>query len=606
VSSPFNSTNVSGAISFDRTGRFLFVQETFNAIGVRTLAFDPATGQLSYNPTLLMNAVASHMEVDHSGKFLFEAALTDQTSVMAYSIGAGATLTAVSGYPMSMGAGTGPAYPVKSPTGNFLAMTMTQADQIALFSVGADGTLAPVPGSPANVGSSPSEVAFDATGTMLYVANQNDGSVSGFHVDAATGALTEMVGSPYSLGAGAAPTAVAVDPSGLRLYVALHANRFTTMAIAADGSLTETTHAAVNAPNSTVIFGAAKPAVLAPRFAYVVNANDNTIQSFQMDPTTGALTDVGTPVSIMDPYAAVADPRGQYLYAVSGMDGIHAFRILGDGHLEEVSGSPYDAYAGANGPLSIAMDPTGDWVMVPLATVSSVDILKVNHYDGSLTPKNSYGTGFSNATPVAVTMTPAGDQLWVSNSVTGEIDPIFWGGFPSSPGQTELGMTSNPRGIAFSADGAFGYVAEMGTSEIAGYTNRPPNALALVAGTPIAGGSDGVGLATDHHDHLFATDSGDVFGIDKEMSILTYAIDPTSGAITPMGSPATTALRPVSIAIDPSEKFMLVACTGVASPTIDGGLSEFALDQSGNLTPIAGVPAVGHFPIWVTIVGGVK
>ena len=59
-------------------------------------------------------------------------------------------------------------------------------------------------------------IAVSLTNPLLaqfaYVANQNSSNVSGYTINATTGALTAIAGSPFP--AGALPGSVAVDPTG--------------------------------------------------------------------------------------------------------------------------------------------------------------------------------------------------------------------------------------------------------------------------------------------------------------------------------------------------------------------------------------------------------
>jgi len=52
-------------------------------------------------------------------------------------------------------------------------------------------------------------VAVDQSGRFLYVSNRNAGTVSGFRIDEATGALTAVPGSPFAAGLDASNVAVA-------------------------------------------------------------------------------------------------------------------------------------------------------------------------------------------------------------------------------------------------------------------------------------------------------------------------------------------------------------------------------------------------------------
>jgi len=80
--------------------------------------------------------------------------------------------------------------------------------------------------------------AFAAAQSFAYVANHVDNTVSGYTINAATGALTPVPGSPFATGT--MPTYVTVDPTG--------------------------------------------------KFAYVTNEGDNDVSGYTINATTGALT----------------------------------------------------------------------------------------------------------------------------------------------------------------------------------------------------------------------------------------------------------------------------------------------------------------------------
>jgi 6-phosphogluconolactonase (cycloisomerase 2 family) len=107
--------------------------------------------------------------------------------------------------------------------------------QIAGFSTdAATGALSPVPGSPLTLTTpSPSTtsgtgpMAIDPTGKFLYVPYQfvvvnvgSDGGLAAYSIDAASGALTAVPGSPF--GVGGAPNSVAIDASGRFLIVSIY------------------------------------------------------------------------------------------------------------------------------------------------------------------------------------------------------------------------------------------------------------------------------------------------------------------------------------------------------------------------------------------------
>lgn len=154
--------------------------------------------------------------------------------------------------------------------------------QLAGFSTdAATGALSPVPGSPLTLTTpSPSTtsdtgpMAIDPTGKFLYVGYRfvvlnvgDDGGLAAYSIDAASGALTAVPGSPF--GVGGVPSSVAIDASGRFLIVSIFP-----------------------------LGGGSRLAV------------------FSIDPGTGALTSV--PGSFGPTYvwgAVAADPSGPYVYA---------------------------------------------------------------------------------------------------------------------------------------------------------------------------------------------------------------------------------------------------------------------------------------------------
>ena len=80
------------------------------------------------------------------------------------------------------------------------------------------------PAGSAAAGTAPSFLAFDPQGRYLYALDEvDDGRVSSFAIDRATGALTPLGGAPS---AGVGPAHLSVDATGRWLLVA-NSSRFT-------------------------------------------------------------------------------------------------------------------------------------------------------------------------------------------------------------------------------------------------------------------------------------------------------------------------------------------------------------------------------------------
>jgi DNA-binding beta-propeller fold protein YncE len=97
------------------------------------------------------------------------------------------------------------------PTGTFSYVPNYNSNNVSAFTINASsGALTQVQGSPFAAGSNPWKVAID--GKFVYVTNFYSSNVSAYLINSESGALTPVKGSPFATGAN--PTGVAIDPTG--------------------------------------------------------------------------------------------------------------------------------------------------------------------------------------------------------------------------------------------------------------------------------------------------------------------------------------------------------------------------------------------------------
>ena len=146
-------------------------------------------------------------------------------NVSAYTINAtNGALTQVAGSPFP--AGSLPFYVVVDPMGRFVYVANADSNNVSAYTINAStGALTPVAGSPFGAGTEPLGVAIDPRGEFAYVTNAGDhyrrrgnaADVSAYTINASTGALTPVAGSPF--GAQKDLIGAAVAPTGKFLYV---------------------------------------------------------------------------------------------------------------------------------------------------------------------------------------------------------------------------------------------------------------------------------------------------------------------------------------------------------------------------------------------------
>jgi len=298
--------NDSTGIVVDASSKFLYVSDFGNGeidgftISASNGALTPIAGSpFSTGPA----PIGGGITIDPQTRFLY---LPDSNGVLGYAINSTTgVLTAIAGSPFS---GSTPIYVIVDPAGKFLYAS-NNGDPMGTISAYAidstNGGLTLITGSPFATQANfpgPSGLAFGVGGKFLYVgmagtANANN-VISGFAVDSATGALTQIVGSPFL--AGKDPGHIASDPAGKVLFSA--------------------------------------------------NSQDNTVSAFTIDVTSGALASIaGSPFPAGGgPVSLAVDPAGEFVYLgmqpspIAGSQGLSAFSVNGtSGALTPLAGSPF-------------------------------------------------------------------------------------------------------------------------------------------------------------------------------------------------------------------------------------------------------------------------
>jgi 6-phosphogluconolactonase len=194
-------------------GPFLYVAD---AGKIDALEVNTATGALTAVPASPFSSGTNlYLTVDPMNRFVFAADEDSPGGVLAFTIDASTgALTDVPGSPFLIGSNSNPVSPgqiVVDPMGSFVYVTLPATGQVAGFSINApSGMLTPIPGSPFAAGSGASAMEV-TTLEFLYVANTMADSISGYSINETTGALTPLASSPFSV---PGVTALAIDDYG--------------------------------------------------------------------------------------------------------------------------------------------------------------------------------------------------------------------------------------------------------------------------------------------------------------------------------------------------------------------------------------------------------
>jgi 6-phosphogluconolactonase len=221
---PFKAGEYPKAVAIDPIGKFVYVTNG-DSENVSAYAIN-ASGALTQVPgsPFAAGPDPTAEAIDPTGSFLYVVNGGNSSvkgSVSAYTINASnGALTQVPGSPFA--AGTLPRGVAIDPTGPFVYVANALSNDVSAFVINASsGALTQLNGSPFTTAFEPTAVAIDPTGTFAYVPTVGYGSggfVSAFAINASNGALTQVKGSPFR--GGYKPTAMAIDPTGRFAYIA--------------------------------------------------------------------------------------------------------------------------------------------------------------------------------------------------------------------------------------------------------------------------------------------------------------------------------------------------------------------------------------------------
>ena len=326
--------------------------------------------------------------VPSATEFLY---LTAQDDISGFKLG-------TSGAPASFQNQSGPNQSigiVADPSARFLYLSDFENGGIQAFTINASsGLLTPVAGSPfpASSAPDPAGIALDPNTKFLYATLLNSGGVAGYTINPSSGALTPIAGSPFPTGN--TPSQVIVDSFGKFVFVS---NFNDSMGAISAYSIDPTTGALTPVPGSPFPTQAGSPGpwglaisgggkYLCVAMVGTANAN-NAISVFSIDSATGVLSQiVGSPFPAgQGPLALATDPAGKYLFATNLFEGsLSAFTVDGNsGALTAMAASPFPTH---NVPVSVAVAPDGKYVYVANSASGDISVYSLNPTTGSLSP----------------------------------------------------------------------------------------------------------------------------------------------------------------------------------------------------------------------------
>jgi 6-phosphogluconolactonase len=306
ANSQFASGHPNPDIAVDPTSHYLYLA-SLNDGSVGGFAIDQNTGALTALPGAPYMAGAGAGAIpafSPNGKFLY---VMNQTanSVSAYAVNTDGSLSNVTGSPFATGVTT-PTWISFTPNGSFAYVSGSVSNNIAAFTADPNsGALTPIAsGIYATNDSYPADITIDSAGKHLYVPNKHGATISAFTING-DGTLTSV----GSAAAGNGTTFLQIDVNGK--YAFGSAGQATTNGLygyaidATTGALTALAGSPY-ATGSQPLFVTIDPS---GTYAYTANYGSANVSGFKIDPTTGVPAPLGNFAAGLAPFVVSISPE---------------------------------------------------------------------------------------------------------------------------------------------------------------------------------------------------------------------------------------------------------------------------------------------------------
>jgi len=494
----------------------------------------------------------------------------------------------------ALGAGSAPRTLLVHPRGDWLYALLRGRNRIEVLALDAQtGAPTVVPSAGAATGASPEALAVDPSGSFLFCANEADGTVRSYAIDAATGTLTPVgapvATGPFPRGLAAVDGYLYVSAPTQSKLVILSFDGAGALAFVADFALAGSTPTRLAAhPNG--------------RALAVLDLVGDALETFTVDPATGALTPVGTSLPTPElPLAMRFDPSGAWL-AVGGHDAATVALYAVDRQTAAptevariaVAERPFDVlWTTGSGPL----ERYADLAFTSDDATSAVTTFTVDESSGDLSSEPS--PPVAGPSPSGLTLDRTGRFLYAPDALAGTIamfrvesgSPFLTALGASPTGQSELGALAIDPSSRFVAaasptgGGVTSFVIDQGP-------------LAFVEGDLIPAtppfrptGEQPTALAFDRTGRfLFVGHAGTGPG---SRTIDHFVLDPATGALLDPASPAPTPVNGLAtdLLVHPDGRTLYVALTTV----VGGTAAAWSLDPiDGTRTQILPVQPTGE------------
>lgn len=329
-------------------------------------------------------------------------------------------------------------------------------------------------GGPAN---SKSFGTVSASATDLVIADPINSAVNVASINS-SGTLSSIAGATFLVGA--QPIAMATTQGKFIFVLSQGAGNITQFVIASDGSLSQP-----QSPAATGLQPSAIAVEPADRFALVANKGSGTISVYSINATTGALVQVGSPITLNVTTPQALAINGNFVF-VAGPNAIDVLIFNpATSSFSFATGSPFSAGPATTNIVALYSPPTNNNRVFAVDTAAGVLRGFTLDNTGALVSTGVLATG---TRPVALVPNPQNTLLFVANQGSNDLSVFTVDSTGAvAPAAVALVATgTGPNALSYDPVNNFLFVSLFGAKQIVAFSVNTTTGALTPAGTPFA------------------------------------------------------------------------------------------------------------------------
>jgi 6-phosphogluconolactonase len=301
------------------------------------------------------------------------------------------------------------------------------------------------------------------------------------------------------------------------------------------------------------------------------------IYLFRMDLTSGQLTPIGLAAETANPSFLAIHPNHRYLYAVNeigNFEGTDSGAVSAFA-LDPVTGklTPLNQQSSrGGGPCHLIVDREGKDVLVANYGGGCVAVLPIQpggrlgpatcfiqHHGSSVNPQRQKEPHAHSINLDAANRFALAADLGLDKILIYRFDPDKGTLVPSDPAAAAVAPGSGPRHVAFHPNGRWAYVINEMASTVTTF-DYDPKAGTLTTVQTVSTLPEGFTGSNTTAEIQIDPSGRFLYGSNRgHDSLAIFAIDPSTGRLTPVGRESTGGKNPRNFLIDPTGHYLLAA-----------------------------------------------